>query len=201
MPVPKPVVKYVDKTPVERMADSIAKTLENEVKQSQLNQISVAAQVYDGIEKYRSGASSMTYDQLESEPHVSSRLRMHLIEKFGFEPRNCHAHAMVAGRHPLAATLRSRMALLQIRIDDVDNGCWLAENTAATPHPQFPKAPPHSRIHRYNYYWWLSSRLALVEEEKAFRNRIKLIISQLITGNFPDYVMMPKGVDLPGAMI
>ena len=134
---------------------------------------------------------------LREEEHNSATLGRHLEEKFGPRPPRCHAHAIVAGKHPLAAPLRLMMSRLSIRIDDVDNGCWLPENTAATPHPSFPKAPPHSRIHRYNYYFWIRTRLSTITKENNFRNNLKFIAQMLYTGDIPDYLLLPKGVSLP----
>ena len=71
------------------------------------------------------------------------------------------------------------------------------ESTAATPHPEMPKAPPHSRIHRYNYYFWIDSRMKSITEENKFRKALKFTALNLYQAKFPDYVMLKKGCGLP----
>lgn len=172
-------------------------TVRPKLSQADKNKIFVAAQVMEGLEKYRNDGDRMNTESIRSEDHKSERLRKHLKERFGFEPNDCHAHAIVSGRQPLAAVMRAAMAQLGIRIDDADNGCWLPENTAATPHPVFPAAPPHSRIHRYNYYFWINSKLQGVENVWAFRSRLNVLSKQLYTGKMEPYVLLKKGDGLP----
>lgn len=171
---------------------------DGEVSQQDLNRVAVAAQVQSGIDRYRAQAEGMSLDSLRGEAHDSSRLARHLEESGKRRPAKCHAHAIVAGKHEHAAVLRALMARLKIRIDDTDNGCWLPENTAATPHPAFPKAIPHSRIHRYNYFFWIRSRLESMRKPDLFRLDLKLIGQRLQERTCPEYVMMKKGVGLPG---
>ncbi len=199
MTLPYRPLKEIEKDPFDRTLEHILKKLDQDepIKPSDINQIMVAAQVQDGIASYREQARDMSKRALREEDHNSALLGRHLEEKFGPRPVRCHAHAIVAGNHKLSAPLRFIMAKLRIRIDDVDNGCWLPENTAATPHPAFPKAPPHSRIHRYNYYFWISSRLSSIRDEKIFRTNLKLIAKMLYTAGFPDYLLLAKGVGLP----
>ncbi len=187
--------KFYEKDAVDRTIDNVLKTIDGELSQSDLNKVAVAASVESGISRYRTQASGMSLQALESEEHDSSRLSAHLVEKFGARPPRVHAHAIVAGKHKLCAPLRLAMAMLKVRIDDVDNGCWLPESSAATPHPAMPSAPPHSRIHRFNYYSWISSKLTPVRRSEGLsRTNLKLIAKDLYTGSFPEYVMLPKGV-------
>ena len=197
MPIPEAQPKYYELNVVDRTIANIVDKLDSEISPSELNRVSVAASVQSGIEKYRSDATDMSLLALSTEEHKSERLGLHLVEKFGARPARCHAHAIVAGKHQYAAQLRLIMAALKIRIDDVDNGCWLPENSAATPHPAMPAAPPHSRIHRYNYYFWLRSRLGSLTKADMFRTGLKIIAKSLYTGKMPDYVMLKKGAGLP----
>lgn len=194
MAIPDTSPKFADKDLVDRTLDDILSTLENDgsLKVSDINRIKVAAQVQAGIDRYRAEAQEMSSKALREEEHNSARLGRHLEERFGPRPPRCHAHALVAGKHIYAAELRLIMAKLKIRIDDVDNGCWLPENSAATPHPAFPNAPPHSRIHRYNYFFWVNSRLSSIRDEKLYRTNLRLIARMLYTGKFPEYVMLKK---------
>ena len=72
---------------------------------------------------------------LKAETHSSARLANHLAEECDPRPNKyCHAHAIVAGKHPEAVKLRAVLAWLNMRIDDSHNGCWLPRNTAAKIH-------------------------------------------------------------------
>jgi hypothetical protein len=197
MPLPQQPMPHYLKDSLDLVIESTAQK-EGPVTEADLNKVAVAAQVQAGIDKYRKQIAAKSTDELIFEEHISTRLAAHLIEAYGARPPRCHAHAMVAGKHQLAATLRLMMAKLKIGIDDTDNGCWLPENTAATPHPAFPKAPPHSRIHRYNYYWWINTRLRPIQMESRFRQTLRLISRMLQTGQMPEYVMLKKGAGLPG---
>lgn len=160
----------------------------------------IAAQIQDGIERYRMSVQQKMSQELVKEEHNSKRLGEHLVSQLGPRPPRCHAHAIVAGKHKLAAPARLVMAKLKIGVDDTDNGRWLPENTAATPHPSCPKAPPHSRIHRFNYYFWVNSRLMPtipIMQSALFRKHLNIISRMLHTGEFPDYVMLRKGHGLP----
>jgi hypothetical protein len=195
MPIPEKPTLYAEMNLLDKVIANILSQNKG-ITQSDLNRVTVAAQVQTGIDKYREEAKGMTKEAFLSEEHNSLRLGWHLQEQYGSRPPRCHAHAIVAGKHHLSAPLRLVMAKLQIRIDDVDNGCWLPENTAATPHPAFPSAPPHSRIHRHNYYFWIDSRLSPIRNEGLFRTNLNLIAKMLITGTFPSSVLLPKSAGL-----
>lgn len=197
MPIPEKPLKYHEKDLVDHVIDQTV-SQKGELTTADLNKAIVVSQVQCGIDKYLAGAKSMSSDALRSEAHDSARLSRHLEAVGKKRPPKCHAHAIVAGKHEYAVILRVVMAKLQIRIDDPDNGCWLPENTAATPHPAFPKSIPHSRIHRFNYYFWLRTRLGGIRQDDAFRTTLKLTARHLHEHTFPEYVMQKKGHGLPG---
>ena len=192
----EPTLKYHEKNNLDHVIDQVA-SQENEPTFSDLNKVLVASQVQLGIEKYLAVVSSMSTKNLRDEEHNSARLGKHLVESGKSRPSNCHAHAIVAGKHHNSSIIRVLMARLKIRIDDPDIGCWLPENTAATPHPKFPAAVPHSRIHRYNYFFWLRHRLGSIRKEHLFRMDLQLIARHLQERTMPDYVMLKKGLGLP----
>lgn len=196
MSIPDKITFYHEMNMLDRVINNVA-SKETSLTQSDINKVIVTAQIQEGIERYRSSASSMTSQSLRAEEHNSARLARHLEEKLGPRPSRCHAHAIVAGRHSLSAELRVVLAKLKIRIDDPDNGCWLPENTAATPLPKFPSAPPHSRIHRYNYYYWINGRLSPLRREGLMRTNLQLVARMLQTGDFPEFVMLKKGRGIP----
>ncbi len=166
-----------------------------------LNRVGVMAQVESGIDAYRIEALSKSSAELEKEDHLSKRLNEHLKQANDPKPHpKCHAHAIVSGKHKDAARLRAVLAWLKVRIDDPDNGCWLPENTAAI--KEMPKrlknAVPHSRIHRYNYYFWLNSIISTRQTKTALKLRevLNMVELRLQQGSQPLYVMNKKGVGL-----
>lgn len=200
MALPRVPKKYADKDKVERVIDQFA-TLESP-SQGDLNYVKVIAQVERGLDKYRAAAMNMSVDELEDEKHQSDLLA-HFMGASG-NPRphsKCHAHAVISGAHKYAAELRAILAWLRMRIDDPDNGCWLPENTAAKPHmPAYlQSAVPHSRIHRYNYYFWLGTLIdpAITSTQDKLRQTLKMVAMRLQSGSQPDYVMKKKGVGTP----
>ena len=187
MPIPELPTPHYLKDPLDLVIENTAS--KDALTQSDLNKVMVAAQIQDGIARYRARISGMTSQQLLTEEHSSLRLARHLVERHGERPSKCHAHAIVAGRHKFAAPTRALMAALRIGIDDPDNGCWLPENTAATPHPTFPKAPPHSRIHRAAYFQWLRIRLGSIRVEAAFRTQLNIIARMIQNGDLPSQIL------------
>lgn len=104
------------------------------------------------------------------------------------------AHAIIAGGHAESWALRVILAECEIGIDDPYNGCWLPARTKYTGQQPYPKALPHSRIHRFNYYAWLNIRFA------GLRGRTDIMISKLLRtrtdllyGSYPPEVMLKKG--------
>ena len=200
MAIPHSSKPYALKDKTERIVDNFA-MLENPT-QADLNRVKVEAQVQFGIEQYRAGAVDIDEIELEAERHDSARLARHLEEACDPRPNKyCHAHAIVAGKHPEAVKLRAVLAWRKMRIDDPHNGCWLPQNTAAKVHmpKRLSNAVPHSRIHRFNYYFWLNTRITLASAPtfKALAHILGLVESALQNSAFPDYVMKRKGVGLP----
>lgn len=169
---------------------------------SELNYIECIAQVQAGLAKYKADARTMDDQALENESHSSTRLGEYLRASGKPKPKpkpdnRVDAHAIVAGGHTAAARIRGLMAAFKIRVDDTDNGMWMPRRTADTPHWAFPKCPPHSRIHRFNYYFWLRTVLLGLRDEVQFRHALRMVARQLEHGTHPEYVMMRKGEGLP----
>lgn len=164
----------------------------------ELNFINSIAQVQAGLDKYRADAAGMSIDALEDESHDSAILGKNLRAVGKTKPDDrVDAHAIVSGAHSLAARVRGVMAELGIRVDDPDNGMWMPRRTKDTPHWAFPKCPPHSRIHRFNYYFWIQSQLLNLSNEVDFRRVLRDIADDLHQNYQPGYVMMKKGQGLP----
>lgn len=200
MAIPRTAKPYALKDKAERIVDDFA-ALENPT-QADVNRVKTSAQVAFGIEQYRSGGKDLDTMELEAEQHNSARLAQHLNEACDPRPNKyCHAHAIVAGKHPEAMKLRAVLAWLKMRIDDPHNGCWLPCNTAAKTHmpARLRNAVPHSRIHRFNYYFWLNTRISLGSAPNfdSLVATLNLVEKALQSSAFPNYVMNRKGVGLP----
>jgi hypothetical protein len=200
MALPRTPTKYSDKDRVERSIDAYAAKEKPTI--GDLNTVKVIAQVEIGLDKYRAAAMNMTIDELEDERHQSKVLSDFMAATGNPRPhRLCHAHAIVSGAHKYAAELRATMAWLRLRIDDPDNGCWLPQNTAAKAHMprHLRNAVPHSRIHRYNYYFWLNRQInpVVTDTQRKMRDALRLIETRLQAGTQPVYVMKKKGERLP----
>lgn len=200
MAIPHISKPYALKNKTERIIDNFA--MIESPTQADLNHVKVEAQVQFGIEQYRAGAANIDEIELEAEKHDSARLARHLGEAGDPRPNKyCHAHAIVAGKHPEAVKLRAVLAWRKMRIDDPYNGCWLPQNTAAKMHmpAHLSNAVAHSRIHRFNYYFWLNTRITLASAPnfEALARILSLVGKALQSSAIPDYVMKRKGVGLP----
>lgn len=198
MSIPDKPLKYYEKSATQLAIENTVQQSDGNITHEHINYLKTVASVQIGIAKYRQKTAEMSRRQLENETHDSARLGRFLESVGNRRPPRCHAHAIVSGAHDDAVELRTLLAVRKVRIDDPDNGCWLPENTAATPHPSFPKAIPHSRIHRYNYYFWLRSRLNLItiKSENILRQQLRFISQHLHENTMPEYVMLKKGEGL-----
>ena len=122
-----------------------------------MNFVRIQSQVQSGIDTYRLGAMQMTQIQLEEESHSSSRMAKFMREYNDNRLAACDCHAMVSGKHVLAAPMRAIMAWCMMRIDDPRNGCWLPRSyDHLNQVPTWLKnAVPHQGLHNPAYYQWL----------------------------------------------
>jgi len=167
-----------------------------------LMNVRVVGQIEKQLDVFRAEAKNMTVGELEDERHRSKELAAFMTMTGDPKPhKECHAHAIISGGHKEAAELRAILAFQKIRIDDPDNGCWLPRNTAAKAvmPKRLKEAVPHSRIHRFNYYFWLNRiiSLTLTSSPKKLRNTLNTVELRLQSGRQPDWVMNKKGKGLP----
>ena len=200
MPIPVSPKPYAFKDKVEITIDQFA-ALENPT-QGDLNYVKAVAQVEQQLGLYRKRGDGLEEEILEEEEHQSKILAAFMAASGDPRPSKlCHAHAIVSGAHKDAAELRATIAWLKLRIDDPHNGCWLPRNTAAK--AEMPKrlrnAIPHSRIHRYNYYFWLNRVINPVatNTRKKLVEVLNMVELRLQAGKTPPYVMSKKGEGLP----
>lgn len=197
LPLNKP---YALKDRVERAIDIFAAN--DNPTQSDLDKVKTTAQIEVELDVYRASVHKMSLNELDDEVHQSARLALFMAASCNPRPHPlCHAHALISGAHKHAAELRAVMAWLRMRIDEPENGCWLPKNTAAK--TQMPRrlsnAVPHSRIHRYNYYFWLNQLInpSTTDTKEKLRSALKMIAARLQSGKQPTYVMNKKEVGLP----
>lgn len=200
MSLPPKARPYAFKDRVEHAIDAFAARPEPSARD--LAGVRLTAQVERKLDHYRAAAQHMSVDQLEDESHESAQLGEFLAAAGDAKPHPlCHAHAIVSGAHKDAAELRAMLAWQKLRIDDPDNGCWLPRNTAARAQmpPRLRHAVPHSRIHRYNYYFWLNSLVnpATTDSQKKLRETLAMVGLRLQAGTQPPFVMSAKGEGLP----
>lgn len=156
--------------------------------------LGVVAAIQAGLAKYREDSLRKDVDELEDEKHSSVRLGDHMrAEGFGRPSPYWHAHAIVAGGDTRAWQMRAILAECKIGIDDSYNGCWLPSRSTYVGQQPYPKAVPHSRIHRHNYFSWLNMRFAGVFTEEAARHRLLMTRRNLLHATFPTEVMLRKG--------
>ncbi|MDN3639321.1 AHH domain-containing protein [Simiduia curdlanivorans] len=200
MPVPANPKRFHEMDRVEQKIHSVSQ--KTQLTQNDLTAVAALAQIETVLDKYRYSADEMTRKERRDEEHQSKRLSEFLESSGDHKPHPlCHAHAIVSGAHKGAATARAILAFFKLRIDDPYNGCWLPENTAALskmPRP-LKHAVPHSRIHRYNYYFWLASLINMnkIKATDDLKYTLKTIGLQLQAGAQPDYVMLKKGQGIP----
>lgn len=156
MPIPADTLMTYDMTRVDLAIMDFAK-IENPTRKD-LDTVRVKAQIEDGIDVYRMGATEMTRKQLEEEAHSSKRMSGHMGVSDDGRLQGCDCHAMVSGKHALAAPMRAIMAWCLMRIDDPRNGCWLPRSYAHLSEvPRWlRKAVPHQGLHNPAYYQWLA---------------------------------------------
>lgn len=155
--------------------------------QSDLNRVYTVAQTEPSYAKYRDAAKSMTESELRDEKHLSSRMAEFLRRSGDPRPHPlCDCHAIICGSHPRAAQLRLVLAKHGMRIDDIYNACWLPRNTKSLPHmpTRLRNAIPHSRIHRKNYFQFLSRRIRLlfIKNEDQLKSELKHVSFLLQSG-------------------
>lgn len=160
----------------------------------EISHIKSIAKLQTQLDKYQSEASSLDAEELMNEEASSAKLGKNMRASGKPKPNyRWDAHHIVSGSHNEAAALRGIIALLKLRIDDPNNGVWLPRRTADTGQNPYPRAVPHSRIHRQNYYDWLNESLLHIRDLSTFITTLNVIENMLLTANFPKKVMLVKG--------
>lgn len=163
-------------------------------KESERGKVLVAAQIQQGLAAYRKKVKEMDIDERENESHSSTRLGGNM-RAVGIPRPNYyyHAHAIISGGDIRAWRIRTVLAECALGVDDPYNGCWLPASSRHCGQPPYPKAVPHSRIHRENYYTWLNLRFLGVKTIRAMIERLSATRRDLLHSTFPKGVMLKKG--------
>jgi hypothetical protein len=201
-------VVYALQTSLDRAIDQYKKNLSNNIKLKEKDKkawqrfldlergkVKTVASLQNQLNAYRKGSAEMSQDELEDEGHESARLGDHMRAVGMARPSPFwDAHAIISGNHAESWALRVVLAECEMRIDDPHNGCWLPKGSKYAGRKPYEKAVPHSRIHRYNYYFWLNLRFAGVGGNiNTMINRLRDTRRDLLYRTFPPEVMLPKG--------
>ncbi len=159
------------------------------------------------LEEYRTNAKDSSIKELEDEKHhPTNQLASHLFAVGEPKPTNLHeAHHIISGkgRFNKSAMIGARLSmhLAGIGINDPHNGVWLI-NFAKNKKIDWATtdAPPHRKIHRYNYETWIGARLgSIMSEDTALfishLNNTKMLIK---TGMLPDKIFDKKDTSWKG---
>lgn len=198
MAIPLPTLKAFEKTRVDLAIDTFAK-LENPTI-SDLNYVKTQANIQCRIEMYRLGAVDMTRQQLRDECHSSARMATSMVGSTDPRPsQHCDCHAMVSGKHALAAPMRAVMAWCMMRIDDPRNGCWLPRDWGVRSlAPQWLRnAVPHQGLHNPKYYEWLNAKINIdiIEDMDDLIGALRMVRTQLQSGALPPAAWPKKKVN------
>ena len=201
-------VTYTLRTSLDRSIDQYKENLRKNIKlkdkdekawrrfiANERGKVKTVADLQAKLANYRKKVAEMELDDREDEPHDSGLLGDHMRAAGMARPSPFwDAHAMIAGNHAESWALRVVLAECEIGIDDAENGCWLPRNSNHIGQQPFPKAVPHSRIHRYNYYLWLNIRFAGIGgRQQEMISRLQHTRTDLLHASFPPEVMLPKG--------
>ncbi len=166
----------------------------DQLQEAERGKVQVVAQLQQRLADYRKKVNGMSNDDREDEQHDSARLG-DLMRAAGIPRPNFyyHAHAMISGSDTRAWRLRTVLADCQIGVDDPHNGCWQPSSSRHCGQKPYPKAIPHSRIHRENYYLWLNIRFIGIRDTKTMIERLAATRRDLLHATFPSGVMLKKG--------
>lgn len=197
MPIPPLTLKVYEKTRVDHAIDVFARLEKPTV--ADLNRVRVEADIQCKINEYRFGALTMTDKQLEEEGHSSKRMACFMENSTDPRPSShCDCHAIISGKHKLAASARAVMAWCQMRIDDPRNGFWLPRSYDDRKYmPSWlNNAVPHQGLHNPRYYDWLESRvnIDLIDGLDDLMKALKTVRTRLQAGALPPEAWPKKKV-------
>lgn len=117
MPIPEKVPLYHEMSLLDCVIDEVA-SQDKPLGAADFNRVAVAAQIQEGIDRYRATAANTSFEALLEEDHCSRRLAAHLHQTKQIRPLRCHAHAIVAGRHKKAwSSKRYKLMIYRLRFD------------------------------------------------------------------------------------
>lgn len=139
-------------------------------------------------------------DLLEEGHHPTGDLAKYLFAVGEPKPSNLHeAHHIISGegRYNKVAIMDARLNLhlVGIGINDPHNGIWLinfVKNKAID--WSTPDAPPHRKIHRFNYETWIGAALGenMATDKTVFLNKLRNTKMLIRTGMLPARIFEKK---------
>lgn len=168
-------------------------------EKARIESVSIAQTALDAYRKANSKSSRELL--LEEEHHPTNNLAKFLYAVGEPKPTVEHeAHHIISGkgRYNPQAILRARLNLHMagIGINDPHNGIWLINFNKNKAHDWATKdAPPHRKIHRYNYETWIGSNLGIRMKKKdksLFLNKLRNVKINIKTGTLPSKIFEKK---------
>lgn len=153
------------------------------------------------LAEYRRECGLSSADELlEEEHHPTNDLAKYLSAVGEPKPTNLHeAHHIISGkgRYNTSAMMDARLNLhlMNIGINDPHNGIWLinfVKNKAID--WSTTNAPPHRKIHRYNYETWIGAMLgeSMATDKTVFLNKLRNTKMLIRTGMLPARIFEKK---------
>lgn len=149
------------------------------------------------LKEYRElNSSSAQFELAEEQHHPTNILARFLFSVGEPKPTKEHeAHHIISGkgRYNQQAILRARLNLHMagIGINDPHNGIWLINFVKNKSHDWATKdAPPHRKIHRYNYESWIGGSLGgdMNANKALFMNKLRNVKVAIRTGTLPSKI-------------
>lgn len=168
-------------------------------EKTRIESVSIAQSALD---TYREANSQSSRESLfEEKHHPTNNLAKFLYAVGEPKPTTEHeAHHIISskGRYNPQAILRARLNLHMagIGINDPHNGIWLINFAKNKSHDWATKdAPPHRKIHRYNYETWIGGNLGIRMKKKdksLFLNKLRNVKIKIKTGTLPSKIFEKK---------
>lgn len=169
--------------------------LENEAKH-----LETLGAIFANLEEYRNGARGRPGETIKhgrarskrvgsEKHHPTDDLEDNLRAIGRTKPSGNHsAHHIVPGKGRLAEMkkVRIKMHLLNIPINDSDNGAWMLKTKAIKAHHWFAEnAHAHKEIHTHNYERWIKQKVDTSKTEASLRVKLREVGLMLEQGNEP----------------
>jgi len=139
--------------------------------------------------EYRDRARASKASELQKEEHhPTDTLEFLMLAAHKPKPDSrSTAHHIVPGKgkHRINYQTRVHLHVNSIGINDPDNGVYLPQKKAHTPHWNMPESLGHKQYHTHGYEIFINRKLTMKPNEQAIRTELKLIGLMLQQNNLP----------------